>query len=199
MAGTPEVLIVQPRRLRVVLVSTGLILSAVVLLGWAAGAIFVASTVDFILARIVLILWALGVMAIATYLLLLLNTLALRIELGPERLKLRLPRMRGHLPLPGLIRAELPYEAIASVQHRAEIFSSFGRAGVQHAFSIVTRDSGRLTLGFIVENAAFQYPFGRLADAIAARAACPKVERGPVHVGSIFGAMIHGTPEWSSS
>ncbi len=96
MAGTPEVLIVQPRRLRVVLVSTGLILSAVVLLGWAAGAIFVASTVDFILARIVLILWALGVMAIATYLLLLLNTLALRIELGPERLKLRLPRMRGH-------------------------------------------------------------------------------------------------------
>jgi hypothetical protein len=197
MTETTEVLVIQPGHLRVVLVGTGLILCTVVLLGWAAAAIFAAGGTDFIPARIILVLWALGVVAIGIYLLLLLNTLALRIELGPERLKLRLPRMRGHLPLPGLIRAELPFESIASVQHRAEIFSSFGSPKVQHAFSLVTRDSGRLPLGFIVENAAFQYPFGRLADAIAARAACPKVERGPVHVGSILRAMIHGTPEWS--
>jgi hypothetical protein len=199
MAETTEVLVVQPGRLRVVLVSTGLILSALLLLSWASGAVFVASRVDFIPARIILILWALGVVAIGIYLLLLLNTLALRIELGPERLKLRLPRMRGHLPLPGLIRAELPYEAVASVQRRAEIFSSFGDAKLQRAFSLVTRDNGRLQLGFIVENAAFQYPFDRVADAIAARTACPNLERGPVRVGSVFRAMIHGMPEWSSS
>src|ERR1700691_911030 len=138
MTETTEVLVIQPGPLRVVLVSTGLIFCAVVLLGWAAAAIFVAGRTDFIPARIILIVWALGVAAVGAYLLLLLSTLALRIELGPERLKLRLPRMRGHLPLPGLIRAELPYEAIASVQHRAEIFSSFGGARVQHAFSLVT-------------------------------------------------------------
>ena len=67
MAEMTEVLVVQPGRLRVVLVSTGLILSALLLLGWAAGAVFVASKVDFILARIILVLWALGVVAIGIF------------------------------------------------------------------------------------------------------------------------------------
>jgi hypothetical protein len=195
MAGSPEVLIVQPGLLRVVLVSAGLILSALLLTCWAAGVVFLAGMVGFMLVRIGLILAALGVAAIAVYLLLLLYTLTLRIEVGPERLKLRLPRMRGHLALPGLIRAELPYDAIASVQRRAEIFSGFGGARVQHAFSLVTRDSGRIPLGFTIENAAFQYPFDRVADAIAARAACPNIESKAVRVGSILGAMIHGMPE----
>jgi hypothetical protein len=180
-------------------VSASLILSALLLMCWAVGVVLLAGMIDFMPVRIGLILVASGVVAIAAYLLLLLQTLALRIELGPERLKLRLPRMRGHLPLPGLIRAELPYEAIASVQHRAEIFPSFGGTRLQHAFSLVTRDSGRLPLGFIIENAAYQYPFGRVADTIAARAACPKIESRAAHVGSIWGAMIHGMPEWSSS
>jgi hypothetical protein len=199
MTETAELLVIKPGRPRVVLVSAGLILCALVLLGWAAGAIFAAGSVDFILARTVVILWAFGVAAVAVYLLLLLNTLALRIELGPERLKLRLPRMRGHLPLPGLIRAELPYAAIASVQHRVEIFSAFGGDRIQRAFSLVTRDSGRMPLGFMVDGAAFQYPFDRVADAIAARAACPKIESRAVRAGSILGAMLHGMPEWSSS
>jgi len=199
MAETIKPLVVQPGRLRVVLVSAGLILCAVLLLGWAAGAIFVAGRIDLTLARIILILWALGVAAIAVYLLLLLNTLALRNELGVERLKLRLPRMRGYLPLPGLIRAELPYSAIASVQHRVEIFSTFGGGRVQRAFSLVTRDSGRIPLGFMIESAAFQYPFDRVADAIATRAACPNIESKPARIGSILGAMIRGVPEWSGS
>jgi hypothetical protein len=199
MAGPPEVLVVQPGRLRVILVSAGLILSALLLMCWAAGVVFLAGVVDFMLVRIGLILVAFATAAIAVYLLLLLYTLALRIEVGPERLKLRLPHMRGHLALPGLIRAELPYEAIASVQHRAEIFSSFGGARVQHAFSLVTRDDGRLPLGFMIENAAFQYPFDRIAKTIAARAACPEIESRAVRIGSILGAMIHGTPAWSST
>ena len=199
MAETTESFVVQPGRSRVVLVGAGLILLAVLLLGWAAGAIFAASWIDFVLAQVVVILWALGVAAIAVYLLLLLNTLALRIEIGPERLKVRLPQMRGHLPLPGLIRAELPYEAIASVQHRVEIFSTFGRGRVQRAFSLVTRDSGRIPLGFMIESAAFQYPFDRVADAIATRAVCPNIERGAVRVGSVLRAMTRGVPEWSGS
>jgi hypothetical protein len=199
MAETTDSFVVQPGRSRVVLVGAGLILLAVLLLGWAAGAIFAASWIDFVLAQVVVILWALGVAAIAVYLLLLLNTLALRIEIGPERLKVRLPHMRGHLPLPGLIRAELPYEAIASVQHRVEVFTTFGGGRIQRAFSLVTRDNGRLPLGFMIDNAAFQYPFDRVADAIATRAACPNIESGTVRVGSILGAMIHGMPKWSGS
>jgi hypothetical protein len=197
MAG-PEALVVRPGRLRIVLVSAGLILCTLLLLCWAAGVVLLAGIIDFTLVRIGLILVALCVATIAVYLLLLLYTLALRIELGPERLKLRLPRMRGHLPLPGLIRAELPYAAIASVQRRAEIFSGFGGARIQHAFSLVTRDNGRLTLGFMIQGAAFQYPFDRVAKMIAARAVCPEIESRAVHIGGALGAMIHGTPAWSS-
>jgi hypothetical protein len=199
MAAAPEVLVVKPGLLRVVLVSAGLILSALLLLFWAAGVVLLAGMIDFILVQIGLILVALGAAAIAVYLLLLLHTLALRIELNPERLKLRLPRMRGHLALPGLIHAELPYEAIASVQRRAEIFSSFGGTKVQYAFSLITRDDGRLPLGFMIENAAFQYPFDRVVKMIATRAACPEIESRAVRVGSILGAMIHGTPAWTSA
>ncbi len=199
MAEPPEALVVRPGRLRIVLVSAGLILCTLLLLCWGAGVVLLADIVDFRLVRIGLILAALCVATIAIYLLLLLYTLALRIELGPERLKLRLPRMRGHLPLPGLVHAELPYEAIASVQRRTEIFSGFGGTRVQRAFSLVTRDDGRLPLGFMVENAAFQYPFDRVAKMIAARAACPEIECRVVRVGGILGAMIHGTPAWNSS
>jgi hypothetical protein len=196
-AESGETFVVRPGRLRLVLVSTGLVLCAALMLAWAAAACFAANFIDRAAAWIGLIPAALFCVLIAIYLLLSLNAMAFRIELGRERVKLRLPHLRGHLPLPGLIRAELPYDAIASVQYRIEVFGGAGRR--QHAFSLVTRDGDRFALGFIIEGAPFQYPLGRTAALIAERAGCPVITRGAVRIGGLLHAMLHGAPDWNAS
>lgn len=51
------------------------------------------------------------------------------------------------LPASVSFRAQLPYDAIASVDCREEVYVSYGLVTVQHAFSLVTRDGVRLPLG----------------------------------------------------
>lgn len=199
MAEDHEAFVVRPGRPRLVLVSFGLVLCAALMLAWAAAACITASFIDRAAAWIGLIPVALLCVVIAVYLLLCLNAMAFRIELGRERLKLRLPRLRGHLPLPGLIRAELPYEAVASVQYRIEYYGGAGSGRRQHAFSLVTRDGDRFPLGFIIEGAPFQYPLGQTAALIAERAGCPLIARGAVHIGGVLRAMLHGGPDWNAS
>jgi len=70
---------------------------------------------------------------------------------------------------------------------------------VQRAYSLVTRDGERLPLGYVVEGEAFQYPFEQAAAMIAERAACSFIERGAVRAGTVYHAMMHGTPDWSAS
>jgi hypothetical protein len=195
-ADSGEAFVVRPGRLRLVLVSIGLMLCAALMLGWAAAACILAFLIDSVIGWIVLVPIALLCGAVAAFLLLCLNMMAFRVEVGRERLNLRLPRLRGHLPLPGLIRAELPYDVIASVQYRIEVYGGGRR---QHAFSLVTRDGERIPLGVIIEGAPFQYPLGRAAAMIAEHAACPVITRGTVHIGSVVHAMLHGVPDWNAS
>ncbi len=195
-ADSGETFIVRPGRLRLVLVSIGLVLCAALMLWWAVAACISAYFMARAIGWIVLVPIALACVAVAAFLLLCLNAMAFRIEVGRERLKLRVPRLRGHLPLPGLIRAELPYAVIASVQYRVEVYGTRRR---QHAFSLVTRDGDRIPLGVIIEGAPFQYPLGRACALIAERAGCPLTTRGAVHIGSVLHAMIHGAPDWSAS
>jgi hypothetical protein len=194
-----ETFVVQPGRLRLVLVSAGLVLCALLMVAWAAAACIAAYANDRVAVWIGLAAVAVFCLAVAVYLLLCLNAMALRIELGPRRMKLRLPRLRGHLPLPGLIRADLPYDAVASVQHRVEFYGGEASGRRQHAFSLVTRDGDRFLLGFMVEGAPFQYPLGRTATLIAERAGCPAITRGAVRIGGVLHAMLHGAPDWSAS
>ena len=196
IAPSGETFIVRPARLRLVLVSVGLVLCAALMLVWAAAACILAHQIDSAIGWIVLVPIALLCVAVAVFLLSCLNAMAFRIEVGRKRLKLRLPRLRGHLPLPGLIRADLAYDVIASVQYRVETYS-VGRR--QHAFGLVTRDGDRISLGVIIQGAPFQYPFGRVSALIAERAGCPLITRGAVHIGGVFHAMIHGAPDWSAS
>jgi hypothetical protein len=190
-----ETFVVRPGLLRVVLLSVLLVLGATVFLFLAA----VAGVIDVkgILARGALLLVSLFLAALAVYFLLALSTNALRIEVGPELLKLRLPRMRGQLPLLGLIRAQLPYDAIASVERREEVYVSFGLVMVQHAFSLVTRDGARLPLGVIPENWGYQLPFDQAAQEIAERAGCSVIDRGAVRVGGVLRAMACDVPPWT--
>ncbi len=196
MTEDDEPCVVGPGRVRLVLVSYGLVLCAVLMLWWGAAACILAYLIGSVIGWIVLVPIVLLCVAVAAFLLLCLNAMAFRIELGRERLKLRLPRLRGHLPLPGLIRAELPYDVIASVQYRIEIYGAGRR---QHAFSLVTREGDQIPLGIIIEGASFQYPLGRIAAQIAARAGCSVITRGPVRIGGVLHAMLYGVPDWSAS
>lgn len=188
--------IVRPGRLRLVLVSIGLVLCAALMLWWAVAACILAYFMASAIGWIVLVPIALSCVAVTAFLLLCLNAMALRIEVGRERLKLRVPRLRGHLPLPGLIRAELPYHVIASVQYRIEVYGAGRR---QHAFSLVTRNGDRIPLGVIIEGAPFQYPLAKASALIAERAGCPLITRGAVHIGSVLHAMTNGAPDWGAS
>lgn len=199
MTGSRDVFVVQPGRLRVVLTGAALVLCAVLFLLFAAAAVFLAVAVDLAAMWIGLTILALCLMALASFPLLYLFALAVRVEVGPAQVKLRLPRMRGHLPLPGLVRADISYDEVASVQGRVELYGSVGRLWVQHAYSLVTRDGERLPLGIVIDGEAFQYPFEQAAMMIAERAACPFIDRAPVHVGGVWRAMIRGVPDWSAS
>jgi hypothetical protein len=137
---------------------------------------------------------------LAVFFLLLLRTNVVRIEVGPERFKLRMPRVRGPVPLLGSITAELPYSAIASVETREEVYSTFGLVTEQRAYSVVTRDGVRLPLGTMVENwsAPLQLRFDQAAARIAERAGTSVVERGAVLVGGTLRATIRDAPPWST-
>jgi hypothetical protein len=194
---TRETFVLRPGPLRVVLLSVVLVFGAGVFLFLAAVAVVIK--VDSLLARAALSLLALVLAALALCFLLLLRTNIIRIEVGPERLKLRTPRVRGPLVLLSSIREDIPYSAIASVEAREEVYSSFGLVTVQRAFSIVTRDGRRLPIGIMAENLGAQMPFDQAAARIATRAGLSVVDRGAVRVGGVLRAIIRDVPPWSSA
>jgi hypothetical protein len=196
MDSDDSTLVLRPGPLRLVLLSITLVFCACIFLFMAAVA--VAIKVDSLIARSVLLLVALVLVALAVYLLLLLRTTIIRIEVGPQRLKLRIPKVRGPLPLLSTIRADLPYSAIASVETREEVYSSFGLVTVQRVFSLVTREGVRLPLGVMAENWGAQMPYDKAAAQIAARAHTAVVDRGAVRVGGILRAIINDVPPWST-
>lgn len=188
--------LLRPTTIRIVLLSVGLSLLSIVFLFMAA--VCVAIRIDSGIGRFALTILALLLTALALYFLLLLRTTIIRIEVGPERLKLRLPLVRGPLPLLGTIRADLPYADIVTVDTRAEVYVSFGLVTVQHAYSILTRHGDRILLGVMAENWGAQMPYDEAAARIAARAELPVVDHGAVRVGGILRAMIEDVPPWSA-
>jgi hypothetical protein len=183
--------------LRVVLLTVIMVFGAVVFL--FIGATFAAIKVDSLLGRSALLLAALFLLMLAAYCLIILRTNIIRIEVGPERLKLRMPRLRGPLPLLTTIRAALPYADVASVETREEVYSTFGLVTVQRAYSLVTRDGVRLPLGVMAESWGFQMPFDQAAARIATRAGISIIDRGAVRVGGIIRAMLYDVPPWSTA
>jgi hypothetical protein len=194
--GNDASFVLRPGPLRVVLLSVTFVIGAGVFLFLAVVAVMIK--VESLLARSALFILALGLVALAGYLLLALRINGIRIEVGPERFKLGTPRLRGPLPLLSSIRAELPYSAIASVETREEVYSSFGLVTVQRAYSVVTRDGVRLPLGIMAEHWGLQLPFDQAAARLAARARVPVVDRGAVRVGGVLRAMMRDVPPWTT-
>jgi hypothetical protein len=196
MPDEHETFVLRPGRVRVVLLTIGLVFCGA--LFYFMALVCLAIKVDSVLARFALMLLALFLAALATYFLLVLRTTIIRIEVGPERLKLRLPRVRGPLPVIGTIRADLPYGDIVSVERREEVYVSFGLVTVQRVFSILTRNGVRIVLGVMAENWGAQMRFDRAAELIAARAHVPVADRGTVRVGGVIRAMIRDVPPWGA-
>lgn len=196
MPDDHDTFVLRARPTRVILFSAVLVFCVAMFLFMAGVAVMIS--VDSAGARIVLTLVALALLALACYLLLLLRTNINRIEVGPRRLKLRMVRVRGPLPLLGTIRADVPYGDIASVETREEIYSSFGLVTVLRAFSLVIREGTRLPLGVMAENWGSQLPYDEAAARIAARANVPVTDRGAVRVGGVIRTMIHDVPPWGT-
>jgi hypothetical protein len=127
-----------------------------------------------------------------------LSTNWVRIEVGPQMLKLRLPRLRGPMPLPSLIRAEIPYSDIAAVEHREEVYDSFGLVSVQDAYSLMLRDGTRVPFGALAEHWTKPLPVDEAAERIAQRAGCSLRDRGAVFIGGVVRAIARDTPPWGN-
>jgi len=196
MTMNQETLVVRLSPLRIAMTGIGLVLCALVFLSLAA----LAAMIDVSppLLRAALLLGSLILVGLALLMLLFLTATVFRIEVAPDKVRLRLPRTRGPIPLPGVIRAELPYSAIAAVERREEIYASFGVVTVQTAFSLMTRDGVRFPLGVMAENWGLQLPCDKAADLIAARAGGAVFDHGAVRVGGIVRAVVHDVPPWTT-
>ena len=140
---------------------------------------------------------ALGFAALAIYFLLLAAALAMRVEVAPDALRLRIPRWQSVLPWFPWIRADIPYADIAAVETRDEVYSSFGLTSVQTAYSIATKAGRRIVLGFTSPLATWNYSFDEAAARIARNAKV--TDRGAVEVGGIIRSIIRGTSPWSTA
>src|ERR1700704_6281722 len=109
---------------RIILLAPLLVLAGVVFLFLALVMVYV--DVANLPGRLAFWGAALGFAAMAIYFLLLAASLALRVEVAPDALRLRIPRWQGVLPWFPWIRAAIPYADIAAVETRDYVYSSFG-------------------------------------------------------------------------
>ena len=153
--------------------------------------------VDSLLVRLLLWLFAIVLLGFGISILLISLSLLTRIEVGKDRLKIRVPRWRGPLAWLPWIRAEIPYRDIKKVERRDEFYRSFGLPSMQTAYSIETADGRRIVLGYTSPVAAWNYPLEDAARLIAERAGVTLVDGG-VKMGSIVRNVLNGPPSWDA-
>ena len=122
-----------------------------------------------------------------------------RVEVTEDKVKLKLPTWRGPNPFGPVVRAEVPYSEISSVQKRGEIYAFLGVLGLRESSSLVTKDGTRHVLGYITENEADSpMPYDNITNLIANRAGLEVNHIGTVNGGSQLGAAFSKTPSWDT-
>ena len=149
-------------------------------------------------ASLAIWLLALVLFAVGLFMVLLGLSLFSRIEVGKERLKLRVPLWRGAMPWIPWVRGEIPFSDIRAVERRDEIYSSFGIPSMQTAYSIANAEGRRIVLGYRSPLAAWNYPLDEAAVLIADKAGVKLVDRGGVKIGGIVRSAIQGPPSWDT-
>jgi hypothetical protein len=107
-----------------------LLLVPLILIGALAffplAAVLLFIDVDSLLVRLLLWVFALVLLGIGISILLIGLSLFTRIEVGKDRLKVRVPRWRGPLAMVPWMRAEIPYRDIKAVERRDEFYGASG-------------------------------------------------------------------------
>lgn len=105
-----------------------------------------------------------------------------RVELGEDKVKLRLPASRrGPTPFLRYQSHDIPYDQIAAVEVRREIFGGSVAPVMMKGARLKTKDNKIIPLGFVSEaDVDSAFPFPDIAHQIAARAGVPVKQEGSV-------------------
>ena len=122
------------------------------------------------------------------------------LHLGPDHVRMILPNWRGPMPLFPYTEVEIPYDQIAAVETRGEIYRYLIMPTLLRSVSILRKDGQRFTLGYVREDTTDPaVPFNELARRIAERAGVSVNTRGVVDCGNRFRVMVQDEPSWDTA
>jgi len=186
------------RGLRIIL-SVGFFLFLVFIINAGAGAIWLATHNLPGTAIVFTLMFAVG-LAILLYIgIFLFAASHTELQLGPDSVRMVLPNWRGPMPLFPYTEVEIPYDQIAAVETRGEIYRYLIMPTLMRSVSILRKDGERFTLGYIRENTTDPaVPFNTVAARIAERAGISVGRRGVVDCGNRFRVMVQDEPGWDT-
>lgn len=123
-----------------------------------------------------------------------------RIELGDTGVKMTVPDWKG--PTPGLryVKHEIPYDQIARIETRGEVYRELAVPSMMRASTVLTKTGQRIHLGYSHETSEDPaIPVTEIAARIAERAGVEVREKESIRVGSQYKAMLKGTPAWDTA
>lgn len=121
----------------------------------------------------------------------------MRVELHEDQMNFVIPTWRGPTPFGPVMEKQIPYNEIADIEQRGELYKFWGALGLRQASSITTHKGDRYVLGYVTENDADEaIPFEKISKSLSQRLDKPIAHKGCVDAGTQLGAMFRGTPEW---
>lgn len=103
-----------------------------------------------------------------------------RLELAEKSVRFTLPA-RGGAHLLAYTTKDVPYDQIAAIETRRELYGRSIAPVFMRGVQIVTKDGAKMPLGYVNDaNVDPVFPFPTIAEQIAARAGVPVTDRGNV-------------------
>jgi hypothetical protein len=111
----------------------------------------------------------------------LMKSLRLRVELGPDSVKMNLPKSSGPTPKFRYQAYDIPYDQIHAVETRREIYGGSLAPVLLKGARLITKDQQTIALGYVSDaNVDPSFPYPEIAKKIADRARLPLIDRGNV-------------------
>lgn len=112
----------------------------------------------------------------------LLRSLRTRISLGATALHMTVPNGRGPTPFLRYASHDIPYDQIAAVETRREVYGGWIAPVMMQGARVVTKDGRSIRIGYGNEaNVDPAFPYPEIARGIAARAGLAVTDTGHVH------------------
>jgi len=111
----------------------------------------------------------------------LMSSIRSRVELGTKAVRLTLPKGRGAQPLFRYATHEIPYDDIAAIETRREVYGGSLAPMMLKGARIVLKNGEKVRLGYVNEaNVDPAFPFPEIATRIASRANVEIIDTGNV-------------------